>query len=243
MSLAILRADRSRAKWRLKLKDAFEGKVDVTKLSSEPTAETGGALSAVHKAGEKISNSNHNQEEEEGIITVPQLSSNGNDLSSPASEKADGLSTSGSNSNTQQSNSQVEKKTWIQKIRHIVLSPSTLFASKGTFTIFIIPFVTTLREGLEGVVYVGGVSLGLPAKSIPLPAIVGILVGLGIGIFLWKGGSFGQIRAFLILSTCFLLIIAAGMASRSIYYLQFYGYVQKVGDGAAGEWKGWERQG
>ena len=30
-----------------------------------------------------------------------------------------------------------------------------------------------------------------------------------------------------------LLIIAAGMMSRSVYYLQFYKYVQRVGDAAA----------
>lgn len=228
MSLAILRADRSRNKWRKKLRNAFEGKVNLEKLG-----ENGGALAAVSKAGEG-EKSSHAQSNSEDVSNLPQLSSNGQDLTSPTSEKGDHISAIQSNSGSSSPQAS-SKKSALQRIRHAILAPSSLFASKGTFTIFVIPFVTTLREGLEGVVYIGGVSLGLPAKSIPLPAIVGILVGLLIGIFLWKGGSFGQIRAFLIVSTCFLLIIAAGMASRSIYYLQFYGYVQKVGDGAAGE--------
>jgi high-affinity iron transporter len=51
----------------------------------------------------------------------------------------------------------------------------------GKWSLFILPLVTVLREGLEAVVFVGGVSLGQTAKSIPLAAIVGLICGLVIG--------------------------------------------------------------
>ncbi|MCV5185793.1 FTR1 family protein, partial [Escherichia coli] len=42
---------------------------------------------------------------------------------------------------------------------------------------FILPFVTVLREGVEAIVFVAGVSFAAPATSIPIPAIVGVIVG------------------------------------------------------------------
>lgn len=49
------------------------------------------------------------------------------------------------------------------------------------YTLFLLPLITVLREGLEAVVFVGGVSLGQSAKSIPLAAIVGLICGLIVG--------------------------------------------------------------
>lgn len=54
------------------------------------------------------------------------------------------------------------------------------------YAMFMLPFITVLREGLEAVVFIGGVSLGLPATSFPLPVVVGILCGSLIGFFIYK---------------------------------------------------------
>lgn len=54
------------------------------------------------------------------------------------------------------------------------------------YAMFLLPFITVLREGLEAVVFIGGVSLGLPAESIPLAAITGIAAGCLIGFFIYK---------------------------------------------------------
>lgn len=51
----------------------------------------------------------------------------------------------------------------------------------GKWTLFILPLVTVLREGLEAVVFVGGVTLGQSARSIPLAAIVGFICGFIVG--------------------------------------------------------------
>ena len=49
--------------------------------------------------------------------------------------------------------------------------------------------VTVLREGMEAVIFVGGVSLGQPATSIPIAAIVGIVCGLIIGYLIYAFAS------------------------------------------------------
>ena len=44
----------------------------------------------------------------------------------------------------------------------------------GKWAFFVLSLITILREGIEAVVFVGGVSLSQPATSIPLATIVGI---------------------------------------------------------------------
>lgn len=62
-------------------------------------------------------------------------------------------------------------------------------ARAGKWALLILPLITILREGIEAVVFVGGVSLGEPATSIPLAAIVGIICGLIIGYIIYTFAS------------------------------------------------------
>jgi len=48
-------------------------------------------------------------------------------------------------------------------------------ARAGKWALYTLPFVVVLREGLEAVVFVGGVSLGQLASAITVAAIVGII--------------------------------------------------------------------
>ena len=54
------------------------------------------------------------------------------------------------------------------------------------YAMFILPFITILREGLEAVVYVGGVGLGLPASSFPLAVFCGLLAGIAVGYIIYR---------------------------------------------------------
>ncbi|KAL7784348.1 high-affinity iron permease-like protein [Trichoderma ceciliae] len=103
---------------------------------------------------------------------------------------------------------------------------------------FILPFITTMREGVEAVVFVGGVSLSLPATAFPLPVICGILAGLAVGFFIYRGGNMMSIQIFLIASTSVLYLIAAGMFSKSIWSLQYHTFAQRVGSDVAEEGNG-----
>ncbi|PWN31799.1 iron permease FTR1 [Meira miltonrushii] len=192
MSLAILRADRSRRKWRKKLSKAFDGY----------------------------------QQERRDLANAGEEA---NDVITPATEEPTHV-LNDSTANAPQTTKAPQGR--VEALWSAIKRPFSGEA-RGATAIFVIPLITTLREGLEGVVFIGGVSLGLPATSIPLPAILGLFCGLLCGFIVFKAGSFNKIRFFLVFSTCFLLVIAAGMFSRSVYYLQFYQYVQLVGDAAA----------
>ena len=54
------------------------------------------------------------------------------------------------------------------------------------YAMFFLPFITVLREGLEAVVFIGGVGLGLPASSFPLAVVVGLLCGCVVGFLIYK---------------------------------------------------------
>ena len=54
------------------------------------------------------------------------------------------------------------------------------------YAMFILPFITVLREGLEAVIFVGGVSVGEPATAFPLAIVTGFACGCLIGYFIYK---------------------------------------------------------
>lgn len=93
----------------------------------------------------------------------------------------------------------------------------------------ILPLVTTLREGLEAVVFIGGIGISLPPSSIPFSVALGAIVGSSIGWMLYKGGNKLSLQYFLIFLTCFLYVVSAGLASRGVWFLELEQYVRNCG--------------
>ena len=81
----------------------------------------------------------------------------------------------------------------------------------------ILPLVTTLREGLEAVVFIGGSAMSSSPHSIPLSVICGISMGSIIGYFYIKEVINYHYNIF-DFSTCFLYIVSAGLMSRGIWF-------------------------
>lgn len=101
------------------------------------------------------------------------------------------------------------------------------------YALFILPFITCLREGLEAIVFVGGVGLNSPATSFPIPVITGLIAGIFVGVLLYYFGSNMSLQIFLIISTCILYLIAAGLFSRGVWYFETYVYNNKTGGDAS----------
>lgn len=101
------------------------------------------------------------------------------------------------------------------------------------YAMFVLPFITVLREGLEAVVFVGGVGLTSPASSFPIPVICGLIAGGVIGFAMYYTGANFSLQIFLIVSTCILYLIAAGLFSRSIWFFESYVFNQATGGDAA----------
>ena len=54
------------------------------------------------------------------------------------------------------------------------------------YAMFVLPFITVLREGIEAIVFLAGVSFQAPATAVPLPVVIGLLCGILIGYLLYK---------------------------------------------------------
>ncbi|KAL2212899.1 iron permease FTR1 [Sarocladium strictum] len=101
------------------------------------------------------------------------------------------------------------------------------------YSMFILPFVTVLREGIEATVFVAGVSFSAPPTAIPLPTVLGALLGATVGYGIYRGGSAAHIQVFLVVSTCFLYLVGAGLFSRAVWYFEQQQWNDAVGGDAA----------
>lgn len=54
------------------------------------------------------------------------------------------------------------------------------------YAMFLLPFITVLREGLEAVVFIGGVGLSLPATAFPLAVVCGLVAGIVVGYLIYR---------------------------------------------------------
>jgi high-affinity iron transporter len=54
------------------------------------------------------------------------------------------------------------------------------------YALFLVPFITVLREGIEAIVFIAGVSFSSPAASVPLPVVIGLIAGGVVGYIIYK---------------------------------------------------------
>eukprot|EP00752_Nemacystus_decipiens_P008780 g7834.t2 len=85
---------------------------------------------------------------------------------------------------------------------------------------FWLPFTAVFREGIETVIFLAGTSSNYEAKAIPIPGILGVVVGLAFGYFVFRVGKEASLKKLLIASTIILLFIAAGLFSYGVHELQ-----------------------
>jgi len=134
------------------------------------------------------------------------------------------------------------KVKWRVKLMHAFSGQHTgRDARTGKWTLFILPFITVLREGMEAVVFVGGVALGQSATAIPIAAIVGLIVGLICGYLIYAFASRATLTVFLVIMTNFILLIGAGLFSKSVWLFQENAFAQLLGtdvDDAGGDGPG-----
>lgn len=106
-----------------------------------------------------------------------------------------------------------KKKTWFKRMTE-------------KYSLMVLPLVTLLREGLEAIFVVTGVTASEPVSSIPLSIVLAISIGSFIGISIYKGGNKMKLQYFLIGATVVLYIVSAGLMSRGVWFFELEKYVQ-----------------
>lgn len=97
------------------------------------------------------------------------------------------------------------------------------------YAMFFLPFITTLREGMEAVVFLGGI--GANENNTPLgminASIAALICGIVVGIILYRSGSSMSLSVFLVASTCFLYLVAAGLFSKGVWNFELQRFIDK----------------
>ncbi|KAF7579954.1 Iron permease FTR1 family protein [Clavispora lusitaniae] len=92
---------------------------------------------------------------------------------------------------------------------------------------FILPFITTLREGLEAIVFVGGIGVNESTSvwAILNATLLGIAIGAIVGIIMYRSGKTLSIQMFMIVSSCFLYLVAAGLFSKGVWNFELQRFI------------------
>ncbi|KAH7387549.1 hypothetical protein KP509_16G029200 [Ceratopteris richardii] len=93
---------------------------------------------------------------------------------------------------------------------------------RANWALLLIPFTVVVREGVEAVIFLGGIGLAGSGTAYPLPAVIGGACGVAVGYVLYKGGKRMALKVFLIAATLLLLVIAAGLFAGSVHELEEY---------------------
>lgn len=82
---------------------------------------------------------------------------------------------------------------WSVKLANALEDKSNVKGKRNAFQLwcekyamFLVPFVTVLREGIEAIIFIAGVSFSSPAASVPLPVVMGLVAGGAIGYIIYK---------------------------------------------------------
>ncbi|KAL6354964.1 hypothetical protein LRP88_12322 [Fusarium phalaenopsidis] len=113
---------------------------------------------------------------------------------------------------------------WRAKLAKAIEAPVTAHGKRAwlvnffeKYAMFVLPFITVLREGIEGIVFVAGEYLIAVSYISNLP----------------RGGSSAKLQVFLVASTCLLYLVAAGLFSRAIWLFEQQQWNKVVGGDAA----------
>lgn len=96
---------------------------------------------------------------------------------------------------------------------------------------FILPLVTTLREGLEAIVFVGGIGINENTSMISTAnsVVLAVVIGCVIGVMLYRSGNTLSVKMFMITSTCFLYLVAAGLFSKGVWNFELQKFIDNCG--------------
>ncbi|KAJ3103325.1 hypothetical protein HDU97_010230 [Phlyctochytrium planicorne] len=98
----------------------------------------------------------------------------------------------------------------------------------GFGAMIVIPFVTVLREGLEGIFFLAGIAISEDPGTIPLAVIAGLLCGMIVGFILYRSGNTVKLHVFFVAAAILLLILAAGLLSKAVMAIEKHIWAIKV---------------
>ncbi|KAJ3184743.1 high-affinity iron permease, partial [Irineochytrium annulatum] len=92
------------------------------------------------------------------------------------------------------------------------ITPSTT-ATTFEYPFVILAFSVVLREGLESVIYLTGISAGEHPSAIALPGLIGIAGAITVGVMIHRFSANIELKSLMMISVTMMLVLSAGLAS------------------------------
>ncbi|KAJ3110218.1 hypothetical protein HK100_003112, partial [Physocladia obscura] len=100
---------------------------------------------------------------------------------------------------------------------------------KSAQAFFWIPFLTVIREGLEGMAFLGGIALSVDPGQIPLAFFAGIICGFLIGYAIYRAGNTMKLHTFFVTASLVILYLSAGLFSKAVLQFQKNKWAHLIG--------------
>ncbi|HLD59946.1 MAG TPA: FTR1 family protein [Candidatus Bilamarchaeaceae archaeon] len=104
-------------------------------------------------------------------------------------------------------------------VENLKQSMKVALDKKETFSLFLIAFVSTLREGVETVLFTAGIFLSTGTLSI-VGALLGAVAAVVVGILVFEYAMKFNAKLFFNVTTFLLILLAAGLVSHGVHELQ-----------------------
>ncbi|KAJ3240664.1 high-affinity iron permease [Chytriomyces hyalinus] len=104
---------------------------------------------------------------------------------------------------------------------------------KWSQVFFWVPLVTILREGIEGMIFLGGISITEDPGNIPIAAVVGVAAGCLIGWLVFRAGNSMKLHVFFVCASILIFYLAAGLFSKSVRSFELNTWMKQIN--AAGD--------
>ncbi|ORY38846.1 hypothetical protein BCR33DRAFT_720514 [Rhizoclosmatium globosum] len=90
-------------------------------------------------------------------------------------------------------------------------------SNKATQAFFWVPFLTVIREGLEGMLFLGGTAISEDPGHIPLAVIAALICGVILGYAIYRAGNTMKLHTFFIVATIVIFYLSAGLFAKSVW--------------------------
>ncbi|ORY29240.1 hypothetical protein BCR33DRAFT_724750 [Rhizoclosmatium globosum] len=112
------------------------------------------------------------------------------------------------------------RKTVVEKGDDETTSKATKKGGNGAQAFFWIPFVTVIREGLEGMLFLGGIAISEDPGHIPLAIIGALTAGLALGYAIFRAGNSMKLQTFFLSATITIFYLSSGLMAKSVWAFQ-----------------------
>lgn len=110
----------------------------------------------------------------------------------------------------------VKQKKFVEKLHSEM---KARIAQNETFGLFLLAFISTLREGVEAVLFMVGIYFNSGALSLT-SALLGVVAAVAMGILIFEYTIKLNINMFFKITTIVLVLLAAGLFSQGLHELQ-----------------------